>query len=101
MQEFQNDPTIDGTLNKGLIGAILKHVAKTSQLFNSTKSERKLDMFEGSDVTQVFLHYVYLIDAKFINGGYDIQSGLVRARWVTWEGHELLSSLGGRSFLTH
>lgn len=97
MREFQDDPTIDGSLQRSLTRAILKHVAEKSQLFNAAKAERKLDMFEKCEPASVFLHYVYLIDAGFIDGHYDIQSGLVRARWVTWQGHELLATLGGAS----
>jgi len=90
---FQDDPTIDGSFNKALARSILRHVATTSQLFKSEKSERKLDMFENAKPEQVFLHYQYLMDGGFIDGHCDIHSGCVKARWVTFEGHQLLASI--------
>ncbi|MEF9480846.1 DUF2513 domain-containing protein [Ralstonia sp. 1B3] len=91
--ESQLDGKIDGTRKMALVIKILRHVAENSYTHQHVESSRDVTMFDGFDAGSVFLHYQYLIGAKFINGHVSVQTNSVFAYHLTWEGHDLLDTL--------
>ncbi len=80
---IDDDLPIDATRDMALIAKISLHVRENSHVFNSDNARRDLSIFSGYESNKVFMHYVTLIDAAFIEGGYDIQTETVTARFLT------------------
>ncbi len=92
---------IDGNRDMRLVAAILQTVANHSRFYNEDEAERRLDVFKGIGEERVFLHYMMLIKAGFIEGAASVQTWTVTALHLTWEGYDLLDTLANKYGGTH